>query len=223
MKVYSIFKKNKKKEEKQPYKRYANKLSYRHPRFKRLINLIGPLPYTVPVWSSVNDAILYATVGQMLSVSATTSIIKKLLEEFSTSAKVISWATKSCKKSGPDKGLSQRKRRTLTEWSKHLKRTGNKYLKWTDMSLDEYRRDITSIWGLGPWAADMVAIFYLGRMDVWPVQDMGIQRACQIVLKTRDTVKIQKYVSGCETVAALYLWELLNKKLNNDFDGNSRG
>jgi len=223
MNVYSIFKANQKKDVNQPYKQYADKLSKRHPRFKSLIDLIGPLPYTVPVWPSINDAVLYATVGQMLSASATMSIIKKLLEEFHSSTKVIAWAVKSFKKPGPAKGLSQRKRRTLAEWSGHLETAGKTHRKWADMSLDEYRQDITKVWGLGPWAADMIAIFHLGRMDVWPAQDTGIQRACEIVLKSRDTVKVKKRVSGCETVAALYLWEVLNRNIDSEFNGGSHG
>jgi 3-methyladenine DNA glycosylase/8-oxoguanine DNA glycosylase len=59
----------------------------------------------------------------------------------------------------------------------------------------------------------MIGIFYLGRSDIWPETDTGIRNACTIVFRTTDFGKIKKYVKDCETVAALYLWELINRKL----------
>ena len=91
------------------------------------------------------------------------------------------------------------------------------------MPLNEYRSEICSIWGFGRWSADMIAIFHLGRMDVWPETDAGIQKSSRLVFGTDNYAKINRLISGCETVAALYLWELINKKLLHHFKDNNNG
>jgi 3-methyladenine DNA glycosylase/8-oxoguanine DNA glycosylase len=69
----------------------------------------------------------------------------------------------------------------------------------------------------------MIAIFYLGRMDVWPETDGGILRACKAVFGTDEYSQINKHIKGHETVTAVYLWELINKNLVYRFDGISHG
>ena len=61
----------------------------------------------------------------------------------------------------------------------------------------------------------MIGIFHLGRIDIWPESDAGIKKACRLVFKADQYHKIKRHISGCETVAAIYLWELLNRKLVN--------
>lgn len=199
------------------YKKYINILSRRHPRLKRLLQVVGPLEYTLPVWNSIEDAVLYAVIGQMLSNKASSSIISRLLSDFGSSSEVINWAEKNSEKPGPLKGMSQRKRRALREWLRYAKTDGAEWKNWDTMPLAEYQREISSIWGFGRWSADMIAIFYLGRMDVWPETDKGIQKACRIVFNTNNIRAVTKYIQGCETIAAVYLWELLNRGLEQKF------
>lgn len=199
------------------YKQYTDILSARHPNFKLLINTIGELDYEIPVWNLVEDAVVYAVIGQMLSASATNSIIKRLSETIGSSKEIISWASRNYGKPGPMMGVSQRKRRAFVEWSYYANKNNDRY-NWSNLSLLEFRHEIKEIWGFGDWAADMLAIFHLGRMDVWPETDNGIKKASKIVFRTQNDKYIKKCISGCESVAALYLWELLNKKIIKDFE-----
>jgi hypothetical protein len=48
---------------------------------------------------------------------------------------------------------------------------------------------------------------------VWPETDTGLQKACEVVFKNQTQSQVKGYIAGCETVAALYLWALINKKL----------
>src|SRR5580698_7780190 len=98
------------------YKKYLKILSSRHPKLKKLIEMVGPVEREVPRWKSLNDAVFYAVVGQMLSVKAARSIIKGLLDRFKTSDKVILWAMKQ--PPGPAMGLSGNKVRALGEWGR---------------------------------------------------------------------------------------------------------
>ena len=189
-----------------------------HPRFRSLIKLVGPIQPEIPIWHSIDDAVLYSVVGQMLSLSAASSIIKKLLQEFKTSSAVIDWASKTSHIEGPFKGLSKRKRKALRAWKDFSQEHPGVWKKWGRLPIDEFRNQVTSIWGFGRWSSDMIGIFHLGRMDVWPENDTGIKKACKVVFKTDRHSNIRKHISGSETVAAIYLWELLNRKLENALD-----
>ena len=213
--VHSIFSSNRSR--KNRYRKHLTGLS-QHPRFRSLIKLVGPIQPEVPIWHSIDDAVLYSVVGQMLSLSAASSIIKKLLQEFKTSSAVIDWASKTIHIEGPLKGLSRRKRKALRAWKDFSQECPGAWKKWGCLPLDEFRDQVTSIWGFGRWSSDMIGIFHLGRMDIWPENDTGIKKACKVVFKTDRHSKIRKYVAGSETVAAIYLWELLNRKLETAFD-----
>jgi len=195
----------------------------KHPPLKKVINLVGPLGYDVPIWPSINDAVLYAVIGQMLSVSASVSIINRLYKNFGSSSAVLQWAQKNCYKEGPIRGVSQRKRKALKEWCTYANNNCGKWKSWKNMPLDAYRGEICSIWGFGRWSADMIAIFHLGRMDVWPETDAGIKKSSRLVFGTDNCGIIIKLITGCETTAALYLWELANRNLLCRFKDNYDG
>jgi DNA-3-methyladenine glycosylase II len=220
--VYSIFPNSAGKNETSNYRQYTRILS-KHPALKKVINSVGSLGFDIPIWLSINDAVIYAVIGQMLSISASASIINRLYQEFGSSCAVLEWAQKSCYKKGPIRGVSQRKRKALRVWRLYAKNNYGKWKKWTKMPLSEYREEICSIWGFGRWSADMIAIFHLGRMDVWPETDSGIQKSSRLVFGIDNYDTISRLISGCETVAALYLWELINKKLLFHFRENYSG
>jgi len=194
------------------YKKYLDELSSRHPKFKKLIEIVGPINRR-PGFRTLNDAVFYAIVGQMLSVHAARSIIKRLKDRFITSENVIRWAMKNQPEVGLTMGLSRNKMRALGEWGRFVKKNKDVAIYWRKLPFKEYKNDVIKIWGLGSWSADMIAIFHFGKMDVWPHTDAGIQRACRLMFGTSDYKKIGKFVNGCETVACLYLWEMLDKKI----------
>jgi len=195
-------------------------LSKRHPAFKKLITVIGDLDFKIPLWQRVDDAIIYAVIGQMLSNSTSASIIAGLKKKFRTSDKIILWAAKTASQNGPLYGVSQKKRKALRAWFEFSRNNKAACRKWHSLPLPGYRQEITRIWGFGRWSADMIAIFYLARMDVWPESDAGIKRAIAAVFGKECDGYVKDCVKGCETVAALYLWELINRSLLNNFKEN---
>ncbi|MBU3912405.1 MAG: hypothetical protein KKD90_07470 [Candidatus Omnitrophica bacterium] len=95
--------------------------------------------------------------------------------------------------------------------------------EWKQLPLAEYRREVSNIWGFGRWSADMIAIFHLGRMDIWPETDNGIKKVSRLVFGTDRYSRIKRHIAGCETVTALYFWELLNKNLISHFEKECYG
>lgn len=77
---------------------------------------------------------------------------------------------------------------------------------------DQARSALISLKGIGPWTADIYLMFGLGRPDVWPVGDLGLQNAAKALLGLRQRPSPERlekigaawapYRSG----AALLLW-----------------
>jgi methylated-DNA-[protein]-cysteine S-methyltransferase len=80
---------------------------------------------------------------------------------------------------------------------------------------DEVMRRLTEIRGVGRWTVEMLLIFNLGRMDVFPVDDLVIRKAYAEVygLETVPTAKqllpLGDIWRPYRTVASLYLWNFI--------------
>lgn len=87
-----------------------------------------------------------------------------------------------------------------------------------DKADEEVIEELDEVKGVGPWTAQMVLMFSLGRPDVLPVDDYGIKKAIRAVYGLRDLPghseieAIAKPWHPYSTVACLYLWR--QKDLN---------
>lgn len=74
---------------------------------------------------------------------------------------------------------------------------------------------LVSVHGIGRWTAEMFLIFSLNRLDVLPVDDLGIRKAIQrwygfkTLPAARTIRKIGRPWHPYETVASWYLWRSL--------------
>ncbi len=80
------------------------------------------------------------------------------------------------------------------------------------MSDDELVDQLTSIKGVGRWTVEMLLIFRLGRPDVLPATDYGVQKGFAVAKRLTDHPKPKELLAAGEcwaphrTVAAWYLW-----------------
>jgi len=81
---------------------------------------------------------------------------------------------------------------------------------------DEIIAALTSVKGVGRWTAQMFLMFRLGRPDVLPDLDLGIQKGIKLAYKLRKhpapkrVLKIGAKWAPYRTVASWYLWRLLD-------------
>jgi len=77
---------------------------------------------------------------------------------------------------------------------------------------DEIIQRLTAVRGVGPWTVHMFLIFRLGRPDVLPVHDLGIQKGFRMTYRTRKWPTPDRIArdgrkwAPHRTVAAWYLW-----------------
>ena len=73
-------------------------------------------------------------------------------------------------------------------------------------------RKLSQVRGIGPWTAQMYLIFNLGRPDVMPATDLGVQKGVQYVygideLPSPDEVlEITAHLSPYRSAASWYFW-----------------
>ena len=81
------------------------------------------------------------------------------------------------------------------------------------MSDGEIMSSLTSIKGIGEWSAHMFLIFALGRLDVFPVGDLGLRNAMAGAYRLRrppSPVRLNRIGDGWRpyrTIGTWYLWE----------------
>tara|TARA_B100001113_G_scaffold101076_1_gene81748 strand:+ start:2138 stop:2776 length:639 start_codon:yes stop_codon:yes gene_type:complete len=109
-------------------------------------------------------------------------------------------------------GLSHRKIKYISGVAKIIKSEPN-FFKKISMSNDaDAIKQLTTLYGLGPWSAEMFLIFQYNRRNILPLDDIGlINSFCNNYKINRQSfsIEIMKYKNIWNpycTVATWYLW-----------------
>jgi DNA-3-methyladenine glycosylase II len=93
------------------------------------------------------------------------------------------------------------------------------------MSDEEIIERLTAVRGIGRWTVEMLLLFDLGRLDVWPVTDYGVQKGFAKTFGRRELptkkqfLKIGEKWRPYRSVAAWYFWRALDvPEASNRFD-----
>ncbi len=191
----------------------------RDPKMARLIQAMGPFQlkrnrnYFVVLCRSI--------VSQQISVAAADTIygrFQKLFDGRPPTPEHVSGLKEEPMRAA---GLSRQKAAYLKDLS-HRFLDGTvrpRQLNYLDNEAIVER--LTTVHGIGRWTTEMFLIFSLNRLDVLPVDDLGLRAAVQNIygMKTRPDAKrlraIGKKWSPLETVATWYCWRSLNADIVN--------
>ena len=116
-------------------------------------------------------------------------------------------------------GLSERKAEYLLGLAADVKSGRIPLASVDDMPDNEVIETLTAVRGVGEWTAQMFLMFRLGRPDVLPILDLGVQNAIKKLygLRTRPTLervaKIGAKWAPYRTVASWYLWKAVDSTL----------
>jgi DNA-3-methyladenine glycosylase II len=84
------------------------------------------------------------------------------------------------------------------------------------MSDEEIIVRLTTVRGIGRWTVEMMLLFDLGRLDVWPVDDYGVRKGYARTFRKKELPKPKElFVIGerwrpYRSVAAWYFWRALD-------------
>ncbi len=153
-------------------------------------------------------------VGQQISVKAADSVWARVCAavEAITPAGVYAQeidALRAC-------GLSQRKAEYARDLAAHFVHGRIHARDWPDMPDEAVIAELTAVRGIGRWTAEMFLIFNLMRPDVFPVDDIGLQKAVWQHYFSGEKQPLSLLRAQGEqwgpwrTVATWYLWRSLD-------------
>ncbi len=109
-------------------------------------------------------------------------------------------------------GLSRRKAEYLRDLAGHFIDGRIEPARWERMTDEAVINELVDVRGIGRWTAEMFLIFNLLRPDVWPVDDIGLQKAVAVhyLDSERPTPRLLRQHgerhAPWRTVATWYLW-----------------
>lgn len=194
----------------------AKHLSKVDPVMKKLINRIGQLEFRVH-----QEDIFAEIVDSIISQQLSGKVAKVIYSRFE--------ALFSDKKVDPKIILTiddSRLRAIGTSWAKvkYIKDLAAKTLDGTlqlhllkNMNDEEVVEHLIQVKGIGAWTAEMILMFSLGRPDVLPLNDLGIQKAFEKLYSVKRSnqkkmIKIAAVWRPYRTIACRYLWKNLDNE-----------
>ena len=155
-----------------------------------------------------------AIIGQQISVKAADTVWKRFSQKVGkvTPKNVLATDDTALRIAG----LSGQKVTYMRALAEYFTENKNITRKWAKMSDEELLKSITSIKGIGSWTAEMFMIFHLGRPDVFPIKDIGVQKAMFRHYHKSEKVALAELTKRAESwrpyrsVATWYLWRSLD-------------
>ena len=154
--------------------------------------------------------------GQQLSKQAASTIWKRVHDTAnSRNSKLIDFCIDKNTEDLRQCGLSRNKIKALIGLAKafHNNQISAPMLKKLDY--DAMVAEITKLWGFGAWSADMTALFFFCKPDVWSLGDAALKRGITKLANT-DNVKesvILDTVSPYKSYLALHIWKAIDTKV----------
>jgi DNA-3-methyladenine glycosylase II len=153
-----------------------------------------------------------AICGQQISVKAAQAVWNRVcicLDQDITPKAVVAQDRKKLRACG----LSDRKTEYIADLAQHFADGKIHEQRWPQMSDEEIIAELIDVRGIGRWTAEMFLMFNLLRPDVFPLDDLGLQKAIRLSYK-KTTVKKMKALGETwrpwRSVATWYLWRSLD-------------
>ncbi len=185
------------------------------PALGAIIDRVGPYKLVARAEGTHFDHVVRSIVGQQLSGKAAQTIYKRVLDlkggKCPTPGDFLKFPDATLRAAG----LSGRKTEYVKELAKRTHDGSLAILKIHEMDDDAVMETLVSVRGIGPWTAQMVMMFRLGRADIFPELDLGVQKGVQKLRRMRklptpkQMAKIGKLYAPYRTYAAWYLWRSL--------------
>jgi len=156
-----------------------------------------------------------AICGQQISVKAAQSVWNRVcvcLDQKITPEAVVAANRKNLRACG----LSDRKTEYIADLAQHFVDGKIHARDWPRMSDEEIIAELTDVRGIGRWTAEMFLMFNLLRPDVFPLDDLGLQKGIRVAYFKGRKTSLKKMKQLGETwrpwrsVATWYLWRSLD-------------
>ena len=163
-------------------------------------------------------SLLRSIIHQQLSGKAARTIENRFLElyngnRYPTPEEVLKTPAKAIQ----NVGISRMKTEYIRGLAKIIDDGDIRLEKLSELSNDEVGNVLKEVRGIGQWTVDMFLIFSLNRPDVFPLNDLGIQKGLMLLLGRQKILSRESMLSHSKkwkpyrTLASLYLWKIVDE------------
>jgi len=182
------------------------------PAFSPAVKNLAPCAFglTKPKLSQY-QSLIRAVIAQQVSTAAAKTITGRLEIKCSgsiTAERVGALTPKQLQ----SVGLTGAKMRTISELTSAALSGEINFRKFAHMSDEEIISELVPLFGLGRWTVEMFLIFQLGRLNVWPVDDLAVRRGWDNLHGNSEPIKpktlqgLGDQFAGMRSVVAWYCW-----------------
>ena len=187
------------------------------PRMADVIKAVGPLKLKPDKQYFV--VLAHAIVSQQISIKAAATIYKRFTALFDGRRPQPKITLTLTDEAMQEAGLSRQKTTYLKDLARHFDEGLIKTRRFSTIENEEIIEQLVQVKGIGRWTAEMFLIFSLNRLDVLPVDDLGLKAGVQKIynLKTHPDAKKLRVIGAkwqpYESIATWYCWQYL--KIND--------
>jgi len=173
----------------------------------------GPLKLKVSKETDLFSALSQAIVYQQLSGKAAGTIHGRFCTLFGSFPPNAKKATRLSIEALRSVGLSQNKALAIQDLAQKSV-DGSLFSMQKIGRLDDQAviENLVQVRGIGPWTAQMLLIFTLGRPDVLPAADLGVQKGVQAVYRLKalptpdEVLQRTRHLAPYRSAASWYFW-----------------
>ena len=159
-----------------------------------LIKQHGAIPH--PVMPNSFETLARIIIGQQLSGKAANTIFARM-KTAAGGGKMTARQISSCSDELlQSAGVSRPKIRALCSLAEHVLNRSLVISQLAKLDDEAVSEKIVQVKGLGPWSARIYLMFVLGRLDVFPENDLGICKAIAHHYKVKVTSKSLEKISA---------------------------
>ena len=163
-------------------------------------------------------SLLRSIIHQQLSGKAARTIENRFLElyngnQYPTPEEVLKTPAEAIQ----NVGISRMKTEYIRGLAKIIADGDIRLENLSELSNDEVGNVLKEVKGIGQWTVDMFLIFSLNRPDVFPLNDLGIQKGLMLLLGRQKILSQESMLSHSKkwkpyrTLASLYLWKIVDE------------
>ena len=157
------------------------------------------------------QSLIRAVIAQQVSTAAARTITGRLEDKCSGSITAERVGALSLKQL-QSVGLTGAKVRTISELTSAALSGEINFRRFAHMSDEGITQELVPLFGIGRWTVEMFLIFHLGRIDVWPVDDLAVRRGWDNLHGNSEPIKpkvlqgLGDQFAGMRSVVAWYCW-----------------
>ena len=193
-------------------------LSRADKRLAALIDRIGEFGFKLDECDSVYESLLEAIMHQSIAGKAAQAIFARIKAlgtagKCPTPEELLRVPTRTLRKCGLSKAKVAAVRDLAQKTIDGVVPTLAQAEKMSDQELVD---GLISVRGIGAWTVEMFLIFRLGRPDVLPIHDYGVQKGWAITYRKKNIPKPKELLKFGErwrpyrTVASWYMWRAVH-------------